>query len=559
MSRIIFHVPCTLVVFSLLVARLGAEDTPAARPVKNLILPGESFLIEGRPSFIFLPPEEKRQRPQPWIMYAPTLASCPDRHEKWMHEQFLAAGVAVAGIDAGEAYGSPRGQQLMTALYTHLTGKRGFASKTCLLGRSRGGLWVSSWAIANPKKVAGIAGIYPVFDLRTYPGLAKAAPAYGMTKEELEASLMKHNPIERIGVLASAKVPVCIIHGDSDRVVPLKENSSTLAERYKQAGAGDAVTLIVAEGQGHNYWEGFFHCQSLVDFAIQRAKAGASPTKAGRAKPKNKRPLPANAVVEKNLEYGRAGDTPLLLDLYRPKNAAARLPVVMWVHGGGWKNGSKDRCPATWLVEHGYAVASINYRLTDVARWPAQIDDCRAAVRWLRSHADKYGLDGGHIAAWGGSAGGHLVALLGTLDAPKQETVSSRVQAVCDWYGPTDLLTMPPNVVSAKRSAEEVAKSNGAKLLGVTVRDRPGLAKQASAFYQVSKDDPPFLIMHGDKDPGVPLEQSQRLHDKLTAAGGSSVLHVVEGAGHGGKQFQTEEVRQVILSFFEKHLRTSAD
>ncbi|GEM_PF-439661 len=538
--------------------QLVAQDgKPAARSVKKLVLPGESFLVEGRPSFVLLPPKAKRKTPQPWIMYSPTLPPYPDRNEKWMHEQFLAAGVAVAGIDVGEAYGSPQSRTLMTALYTELTGNRGFATKVCLLGRSRGGLWVSSWAIANADKVAGIAGIYPVFDLRTYPGVARAARAYGKTPQELESGLKQFNPIARIDVLAKAKIPVFIIHGDADKVVPLKENSATLADRYKQAGNSDAMTLVVVKGQGHNLWSGFFRCQQLVDFAVRQAKAGTSPAKVGSTRPQRGPSQTAKAAITKNLEYDRHGTKSLLLDLYRPKNAKGRLPVVVWIHGGGWKNGSKNRCPAKWLVEHGFAVASIDYRLTQEAQWPAQIDDCRAAVRWLRSHADKYGLDDKHIAAWGSSAGGHLVALLGTLSAPKGEKVSSRVQAVCDAYGPSDLLTMPPNVVANGRTEEDVAKSNGAKLLGGTVRDRPELAKQASAFYQVSKDDPPFLIMHGDKDPGVPLEQSQRLHDKLKAAGVSSTLHIVKGAGHGGKAFQTQQVHQVILSFFNKHLRTT--
>lgn len=264
-----------------------------------------------------------------------------------------------------------------------------------------------------------------------------------------------------------------------------------------------------------------------------------------------------DAVVQKDLEYGRSGDRPLLLDLYRPRDAKERLPVVMWVHGGGWNKGSKDRCPATWLTDHGYAVASINYRLTDEAQWPAQIDDCRTAVRWFRAHADEYGLDGNRIAAWGGSAGGHLVALLGTLDPPGNETVSSRVQAVCDWYGPSDLLTMPPNVLTPGKTEADLANSNGAKLLGGVVRDRLELARQASAIYQVSADDPPFLIMHGDKDAAVPLEQSERLHEKLKTAGVTSTLQVLDGAGHGGKEFQTAEVRQVILEFFNRHLRVT--
>lgn len=246
------------------------------KPIKQLILPGESFLIEERPAFVLLPAEEKRSDPQPWVLYAPTLPAYPDSHEKWMHEQFLAAGVAVAGIDAGEAYGSPRGTQLMTALYEELTQKRGFAKKPCLLGRSRGGLWVSAFAIAHPDKVAGIAGIYPVFDLATYPGLEKAAPAYELTTEELQANLALHNPIARADVLAKAKIPVCIIHGDEDAVVPLKENSASLAAAYERSGAADSMQLIVAKGQGHNFWEGFFRCQELVDFAIRQANAGAT-------------------------------------------------------------------------------------------------------------------------------------------------------------------------------------------------------------------------------------------------------------------------------------------
>jgi len=268
---------CVCLLLLLCVARLSVADEPdAAQAVKTLILPGETFVVEGRPSFVLLPGAEKQQTPQPWIMYAPTLPAYPDSHEKWMHEQFLAAGVAVAGIDVGEAYGSPQGQKWMSALYKRLTENRGFATKPCLLGRSRGGLWVSSWAIANPDQVAGIAGIYPVFDLRTYPGLTKAASAFDMTPQELELSLDQHNPVARLDTLAEAKIPVCIIHGDADKVVPLKENSMTLLERYEAANASDAVTLIVARDQGHNFWHGFFHCQELVDFAIRQAKAPAS-------------------------------------------------------------------------------------------------------------------------------------------------------------------------------------------------------------------------------------------------------------------------------------------
>lgn len=246
-----------------------------ADEIKKLILPGEAFRVEERPAFILWPEESLRKTPQPWVFYAPTLAGYPDEHEKWMHQQFLSAGVAVAGIDVGEGYGSPAARKLFDAFYDHVTKERGLAGKPCLLGRSRGGLWVTSWACDHPERFSGLSGIYPVFDFRTYPGLAKAAPAYELTPADLEQQLEKHNPILRMSVLAQRKLPVFIIHGDEDVVVPLKENSATFAETYRKHGAEDSITVVVAKGQGHNFWEGFFRCQELVDFTIAHAKAGA--------------------------------------------------------------------------------------------------------------------------------------------------------------------------------------------------------------------------------------------------------------------------------------------
>jgi pimeloyl-ACP methyl ester carboxylesterase len=135
---------------------------------------------------------------------------------------------------------------------------------------------IGSWAVAHPEKVAGIAGIYPVFDLRSYPGLDRAAPAYGRSPGELEARLAELNPIERVATLARARVPALLIHGDADRVVPLEKNSAAFVRRYEEEGAKSAVTLIIARGQGHNLWEGFFRSRELVEFAIARARAGAA-------------------------------------------------------------------------------------------------------------------------------------------------------------------------------------------------------------------------------------------------------------------------------------------
>ena len=259
---------------------LTAHSAMAAadEPVKQLILPGESFVVAGCPAFLLLPSEDKRTTPQPWVMYAPTLPGLPDEHEKWMHEQFLAAGIAVAGIDIGEAYGSPKGQEAYDAFYGELVTRHGFAKQCCLLGRSRGGLWNSSWAIHNPEKLSGMAGIYPVFDLSSWPGVATAAPAYEMSPEELASQLAVHNPIAHIDVLAKARVPVFLIHGDDDQVVPLQQNSAEVARQYAAAGSADILQLTIATGQGHNYWPGFFRCQELIDFVINAARKGAQPT-----------------------------------------------------------------------------------------------------------------------------------------------------------------------------------------------------------------------------------------------------------------------------------------
>jgi acetyl esterase/lipase len=269
-----------------------------------------------------------------------------------------------------------------------------------------------------------------------------------------------------------------------------------------------------------------------------------------------RQPLPAGVRRVANQTYHSPKEGDVLLDLYLPEKApAAALPVIVWVHGGGWNKGSKENPPLGWLATEGYAVASINYRLSWLARWPAQIDDVRAAVRWIRVNAAKHGLDPERIAVAGGSAGGHLAALAGTEPPPAGEKVPSRVRAVIDLYGPTDLLTMPGNTPGAGRTDTDLARSNGARMLGGPVRERPELARAASALHHVSSDDPPFLILHGDRDPQVPLEQSQRLHEALRAAGVSSELVVLPGAGHGGKEFATPEIRARIRAFLASALR----
>lgn len=254
-----------------------AAATPAKKQVPTrLAIPREQFDVDGRPAFIMHPSESVRRKLQPWIMYAPTLPGYPDEAERWMHQKFLAAGIAVAGVDVGEAYGSPAGNRVLDRFYEHLTQKRGFALKPCLFGRSRGGLWVSSWAIQDPTRVAGIIGIYPVYDFRSYPGLTNAASAYGLSPVELDRRAAEFNPIARTGILARARVPFALIHGDDDKVVPLGSNSAAILEAYRSQGVGDLVRLIILPGQGHSFHEPYFHSQELVDFAIAKARQGAA-------------------------------------------------------------------------------------------------------------------------------------------------------------------------------------------------------------------------------------------------------------------------------------------
>lgn len=234
---------------------------------KKLPLAGEVFELEGHTAFIIPPAVSGTTKQTPWVWYAPTLPNLPGKAETWMFQQFTERGIAIAGIDAGESYGSPKGRDVYSALYRELTENRSFSPKPVLLGRSRGGLMTLAWAADHPDKVGGFAGIYPVCNLKSYPGIPKAAPAYGLSAEELEKELPRHNPVDRLESLQTAGVPLFAIHGDVDAVVPLEANSGLVKTRYESLGG--TMDLIVPHGQGHNMWEGFFQCRELVDFVVR--------------------------------------------------------------------------------------------------------------------------------------------------------------------------------------------------------------------------------------------------------------------------------------------------
>ena len=262
--------------------------------------------------------------------------------------------------------------------------------------------------------------------------------------------------------------------------------------------------------------------------------------------------------VLREVAYVPDGHERQKLDLYLPTEAPTdgKRPLIIWVHGGAWRAGSKQNCPARRFLDDGYAVASVNYRLSQHAVFPAQIADCKAAIRWLRANAEEHGYDPDRFGVWGSSAGGHLVALLGTagdvndFDVGPNAGVSSRVQAVCDFFGPTDFTKMSR---FPSRMDHDAPDSPESRLVGGAVQENNDKVQRANPITYVTKDDPPFLIVHGDKDPLVPHNQSEILYEALKAAGVETTFYTVRGGGHGG--FKDPQVDVLVTDFFRKHLK----
>lgn len=280
--------------------------------------------------------------------------------------------------------------------------------------------------------------------------------------------------------------------------------------------------------------------------------------KSGQKRTQPQAKLPAGTTVSKDIAYVEGGHQRQKLDLYIPETASAEnpVPLVIWVHGGGWKGGNKNSINRNVgsLLERGFAVASINYRLSGHAIFPAQIHDAKAAVRYLRKNAAKHGLDANKFGAWGSSAGGHLVALLGTSGDVKElegtvgvTGVSSRVQAVCDWYGPIQLLKMNEQAGEHSALDHDAFDSPESLLIGGLIQENKDKTRKADPFQYVTSDDPPFLIMHGDNDRLVPVGQSKTFHSRLQEMKVPSELVIVKGAGHG---FPREESNMQPIEFF---------
>ena len=263
--------------------------------------------------------------------------------------------------------------------------------------------------------------------------------------------------------------------------------------------------------------------------------------------------------ARKDIVYAVVDWNELKLDLYLPKNAA-KPKLLVWVHGGAWRGGSKSDMPLDGLVEAGYAIASVDYRLSPVAPFPAQVHDIKAAIRFLRAHADEFGYDRRHIGIAGSSAGAHLAALVGVTNGHGELEGSvgehlkedSNVQAIVSLYGMSNLTTIlaqsTPHGLKVRVPALQL-------LLGGQPDEKPELARLASPVFHVDAKDPPLLLIHGDQDPQAPINQSHELQGRYEAAQVACRLVVVHGGKHGGSEFYDDQRIKLVQEFMAANLK----
>lgn len=268
--------------------------------------------------------------------------------------------------------------------------------------------------------------------------------------------------------------------------------------------------------------------------------------------------LPKSTIIHGNIPYNNDTLKKHLLDIYLPADVKGKLPLIVFIHGGGWIGNDKyadmGYMPNTInaMLESGFAVASIDYRFAMQAVFPAILQDCNKAVSFLYDNADKYNIDKSKFALMGFSAGGHLASLMGTSQNNKVSNLyfpasyrPFKYKAVVDFYGPTDLVLLPGN---------EDEKSPEAILIGARPLERPDLAKAASPITYIDKNDPPFIIFHGEKDNIVSNKQSKLFSAWLNHFGVKNELTIVKNAPHFGTMYDVEEIRIKVIAFLKQHL-----
>jgi acetyl esterase/lipase len=247
--------------------------------------------------------------------------------------------------------------------------------------------------------------------------------------------------------------------------------------------------------------------------------------------------VPKNIQLDRDIVFATINGHALKLDIAYPKDNKGKLPAVVYIHGGGFEMGDKPTDQAVFFAKNGFVGVAIEYRLSGEAKFPAAIHDCKTAIRWTRANAKKYGIDPDKIGVIGESAGGYLVAIMGTSggdsyfegDGPYRE-YSSNVQAVVDLFGPIDFALKG---ASASNKDQNTANDPRSKFLGKPVQEAPELVKKANPVTYVDANDPPTLMIHGEKDTGVVIQQSELLFDALTKVGVRARLVCVKNAGHG--------------------------
>ena len=359
----------------------------------------------------------------------------------------------------------------------------------------------------------------------------------------------KAEALNPIMYVSGNEPPFLIMHGKNDRVVP-PEHSILLDSALSAGGTRSDLMIIGNQGHGGRMFDGY---QSTV-----LAFFDAHLKKETMAQRSDYTP-PPGIELTKDITYCRTPERDLKLDLYWHRDQLEPMPLIVWVHGGGWRGGNKrsGQRIAENFIEKGYNIASVSYRLSQEAIFPSQIIDCKGAIRWLRANAIDYNIDPDRIGAWGSSAGGHLVSLLGTTSGESDwdafcdyQQVTSDVQAVCDWFGPTDFLRMNDTPGKMDHNAPDSPES---LLIGAPIQENPDKVKMANPITYITGDEPPFLIMHGDQDSTVLHSQSVLFDAALRKQNVDVTFFTVEGAGHGGPKF--EEHLHLVEEFFNKHLK----
>ncbi|MGH8024952.1 MAG: alpha/beta hydrolase fold domain-containing protein [Limisphaerales bacterium] len=274
--------------------------------------------------------------------------------------------------------------------------------------------------------------------------------------------------------------------------------------------------------------------------------------------------LPFGIKAERNIPYVKNGGPNQVLDIFPPETPSAKpLPLMIWVNGGAWLGGDQHDPPVLFLVTNGFAVASIQYRFSSQVKWPGQAYDVKAAIRFLRANAARYNFDPGHFGIGGDSAGGHLAAFAGTSgDVKSMEGdlgnpgYSTKVQAVVDWFGPTDLTQMEKEAKPGSWIQHNSPDAPEALLLGGPVQQMKELAATANPITYITSNEPPFLIMHGDNDLLVPWGQSDILAKALIDAGNEVTMKTIHGAGHEDRRFHSPANQRLMLDFLTLHLKT---